>query len=128
MSLAREDYTSVSQIVEFLPGQTEKHIVLQINNDMRIEDNETFELYLIAGAGVNLTPLPRTEITIENDDGEAENMVLYVVVVEIRCMQLMCIVAFMMSVCKQWNANEYQCSNSYACYTSNTVSIILIIN
>ena len=71
---AREDYTSVSEIVEFLPGQTERHIIVQINNDMRIEDNETFELYLIAGAGVNLTPLPRTEITIENDDGESERL------------------------------------------------------
>jgi hypothetical protein len=66
---AREDYTSISEIMQFLPGQTEKHISVQINNDMRIEDNETFQLYLIAGAGVNLTPLPRTEITIENDDG-----------------------------------------------------------
>lgn len=42
---------------------------MQIKNDMRIEENETFGLYLIAGAGVSLTPLPRTEITIENDDG-----------------------------------------------------------
>ena len=68
--IAREDYTSVSEIVQFMPGQTERHVSVQINNDMRIEDNETFDLYLIAGAGVNLTPIPRTEITIENDDGE----------------------------------------------------------
>lgn len=71
--VAREDYTSISEIVEFLPGQTDRHIFVQINNDMRIEDNETFQLYLIAGAGVNLTPLPRTEVTIENDDGESNH-------------------------------------------------------
>ena len=56
--------------MEFLPGQTEKHILVQINDDMKIEDNETFSVYLIAGAGVTLTPISRTEITIENDDGE----------------------------------------------------------
>ncbi len=74
---AREDYTSLSEIVEFLPGQTERHISIQIHNDMRIEDNETFQLYLIAGAGVNLTPLPRTEITIDNDDGESKKSILH---------------------------------------------------
>ncbi len=73
MCLAREDYTSISEIVEFSPGETENHILVQINDDMRIEDNETFELYLIAGAGVNLTPIPSTRITIENDDGESKN-------------------------------------------------------
>lgn len=67
---AREDYISISEIVEFSPGQTERHISLQINDDMRIEDNETLQLYLIAGAGVNLTPHPRMEVTIQNDDGE----------------------------------------------------------
>ena len=75
MCVAREDYASISEIVEFQPGQTERHIFIQIHNDMRIEDNETFELYLIAGAGISLTPLPITEITIENDDGESNNKV-----------------------------------------------------
>jgi hypothetical protein len=73
MFAAREDYTSISEIIEFMPGVTERHVSVQINNDMRIEDNETFNLYLIAGAGVNLTPIPRTVITIENDDGECNN-------------------------------------------------------
>lgn len=57
--------------MEFSPGQTEQHITVHITNDMRIEDNETLSLYLIAGAGVSLTPLARTNITIENDDGES---------------------------------------------------------
>lgn len=64
----KEDYTSVSRIVEFLPGETQEQIMVEINNDKRIERNETFELYLIAGADVHLS-LPRTEVTIENDDG-----------------------------------------------------------
>ena len=66
----KEDYTSISTIVKFLPGETEKQISVQIKNDKRIERNETFELYLTAGAGVHLSPFPRTEITIENDDGK----------------------------------------------------------
>ena len=69
-ALAREDYTSISEIVEFMPGQTQQHVTVQIHDDIRLEGNETFELYLIAGAGVSLTPISRTEITIQNDDGE----------------------------------------------------------
>ena len=55
--------------MEFLPGETEKQISVQIRNDKRIEQNETFELYLTAGVGIHLSPFPRAEITIENDDG-----------------------------------------------------------
>lgn len=66
----KEDYTSISIIVEFQPGETQQQISVTINNDKRIERNETFLLYLTAGAGVHLSPFPRTEITIENDDGK----------------------------------------------------------
>jgi len=65
-----EDYTSVSQILEFLPGETEKQISVEINDDTKIEDNETFYIYLIPGSGVTLTPIDRTEVTIGNDDGK----------------------------------------------------------
>ncbi len=68
--LAKEDYTSITEIVTFLPGETRGNVSLQIHDDMRIEGNETVQIYLIAGAGVNLTPLPRTEVTII--DGEFE--------------------------------------------------------
>ena len=71
LNIVKEDYTSISTIVEFLPGETEKQISVQIRNDKRIERNETFELYLTAGVGVHLSPFPRTEITIENDDGKS---------------------------------------------------------
>lgn len=66
----KEDYTSTSVIVDFQPGETQQQISVYINNDKRIERNETFQLYLTAGAGVHLSPFPRTEITIENDDGK----------------------------------------------------------
>ena len=65
-----EDFTSVYTIVEFHPGEIQQQISVRINNDKQIERNEAFQLYLIAGAGVNLSPFPRTEITIENDDGK----------------------------------------------------------
>ena len=65
-----EDYTSVSTIVEFHPGEIQQQISVHIHNDEQIERNETFQIYLIAGAGVNLSPFPRTNITIENDDGK----------------------------------------------------------
>lgn len=68
--IVKEDYSSISSIIEFLPGETQHHITVHINNDKRIERDENFQLYLTAGAGVHLTPFPRTEITIQNDDGK----------------------------------------------------------
>ena len=65
-----EDYSSISTIVEFLPGETRKEIAVTIYNDKRIERNETFELYLIAGESVQLSPFPRAQVIIGNDDGK----------------------------------------------------------
>ena len=67
----KEDYISIAEIITFAPGETLRQIEVRINNDMRIERNESFQLYLTAGAGVHLSPFPRTEIIIENDDGKA---------------------------------------------------------
>ena len=67
---ADEDYKSVSLILEFLPGETEKKIKITIINDKKIERDEFFQLYLSAGEGVHLTPFARTEITIINNDGK----------------------------------------------------------
>lgn len=66
---AREDYTALSSTVEFLPGETQKQITVEISNDKRIEEDERFQLDLTGGVGVHVSPLARTEITIENDDG-----------------------------------------------------------
>ena len=66
----KEDYSSISTLVEFLPGETRKKVAVKIYNDKRIERNETFELYLIAGEGVHLSPFPRAQVIIENDDGK----------------------------------------------------------
>lgn len=70
MYIAGEDYKPVSLILEFQPGETEKQITVKINNDKKIERDETFQLYLSAGEGAHLTPFPRTEIIILNDDGK----------------------------------------------------------
>ena len=65
--------------MEFLPGETEKQITVQINDDTKIEDNETFYIYLIPGSGVTLTPIDRTEVTIGNDDGKKkQDKLLYI--------------------------------------------------
>ena len=56
-------------VLEFEPGETEIIITVDIINDKRTERNETFQLYLTAGQGVQLTPFSKTEITIEDDDG-----------------------------------------------------------
>lgn len=60
----------MSLILEFQPGETEKQLTITINDDKKIERNETFQLHLSAGEGVHLTPIPRTDIIIVNDDGE----------------------------------------------------------
>lgn len=57
-------------ILEFLPGDSEKQLTVTINDDKKIERNETFLLYLSAGEGVHLTPISRTSVIIVNDDGE----------------------------------------------------------
>lgn len=71
-----EDYDPVSLILEFQPGETEKQFAVTINNDEKIERDETFQLYLSAGEGVHLTPFPRTQIVIVNDDGKHIIMIL----------------------------------------------------
>ena len=60
----------MSLILEFQPGETEKQLTITINDDKKIERNETFQVFLSAGEGVHLTPIPRTDIIIMNDDGE----------------------------------------------------------
>ena len=57
-------------ILEFQPGETEKQLEVIIRNDKKIERDETVQLYLSTGEGVHLTPFPRTQIVIKNDDGK----------------------------------------------------------
>lgn len=59
----------MAMVLEFQPGETEKNITVDIVGDRRTERNETFELYLTAGLGVQLSPISRAEVTIEDDDG-----------------------------------------------------------
>ena len=67
---AGQDYNPVTQILEFMPGETLKNITVTIHNDQSIEADEQFELYLTGGIGVHLSPFPRASITIQNDDGK----------------------------------------------------------
>ena len=67
---AGQDYSSLIQILEFQPGETQTNITITIHDDQKIEADEQFELYLIGGIGVHLSPFPRASITIQNDDGK----------------------------------------------------------
>ena len=60
---------TLTEIVEFQPGETEREITIHILDDSRTESAETFELYLTGGGGVHLSPFSRTEVTIPANDG-----------------------------------------------------------
>ena len=60
----------VTEVLEFQPGETEKEVTVEIINDQNVELMEEFELYLTSGAGVYLSPFPRAEVVITNDDGK----------------------------------------------------------
>ena len=66
---AGRDYTTLTEIVEFQPGETEKKLNIDILDDSRVENDETFELYLTGGGGVHLSPFSRAEVTIPENDG-----------------------------------------------------------
>ena len=67
---AGQDYNPLTQILEFQSGETQTNITITIHDDTKIEGDEQFELYLIGGIGVHLSPFPRAMITIQNDDGK----------------------------------------------------------
>ena len=71
--LAAEDYTTVTEIVEFQPEETDKNITLYILDDSRVEGDEAFELYLTGGIGVHITPFFRAEVKILDNDGKIIN-------------------------------------------------------
>ena len=77
MHTAGEDYEPLSVILKFSPGDTEKQVTVSINDDDTIEENETFQLYLSAGEGVQLSRFTRTTIIIVNDDGELDSLALF---------------------------------------------------
>ena len=68
-SLAGQDYSIVTEILEFLPGDTEKEVEIGILDDRFSEDIETFVLYLSSGAGAFLSPYAQAHVTLlDNDD------------------------------------------------------------
>ena len=52
------------------------NITITIHDDQRIEADEWFELYLIGGIGVHLSPFPRAGITVQNDDGKWYTLII----------------------------------------------------
>ena len=68
--LAGGDYTTLTEVVEFQSGETEKNITINILDDSRVESTEIFELFLTGGIGVHLSPFFRAEVEILDDDGK----------------------------------------------------------
>ena len=56
LAIACDGSLPASPVLEFQPGETEKHITVKFSNITRVE------LYLSAGEGAYLTPFPKTEI------------------------------------------------------------------
>ena len=67
------DYSAVSEIIEFQPEETLQHVSITIIDDDSIEHIETVELYILADPNVHLSPFPRAEITIKDDDTDTDN-------------------------------------------------------
>ncbi len=67
--IADSDYSSVIELLEFVPGDTEMTVTFKIREDKNVETKEYLELYLSAGDGVHLSPHPRAEVVIIDDDG-----------------------------------------------------------
>jgi hypothetical protein len=67
-AIAGEDYVAISDsLLVFNPGETEKNIVVKINNDSIYESDETFFVTLSDVQNANTT-MYRSMITIKNDD------------------------------------------------------------
>ncbi len=64
---ADNDYESVSEQVDFLPGETSADVCVHINGDTTVEADETFYLDLTEPAGLTLSRV-RANGTIRNDD------------------------------------------------------------
>ena len=63
------DYKSVIEVMEFASGETEKLVTVNTMDDGNVENREYLELYLSAGEGVHLSPHPRAEVIITDNDG-----------------------------------------------------------
>ena len=64
------DYIPIIEIVTFLSEEMTKTVDIHIIDDINVEYDETFILYLTSGEGVHLSPFSRAKIVIKNDDGK----------------------------------------------------------
>ena len=67
---ARMDYEPIIEIITFSSEQLMATVTVPIKDDMNVEFDESFFLYLVSGEGVHLSPFSRAEVTIQNDDGK----------------------------------------------------------
>jgi hypothetical protein len=66
-----EDYQAVSQTVNFVSGETEKTVSVNIINDKLVEDNQTFNFSLTGSGGSTVFPECKTAtVTIVSNDGK----------------------------------------------------------
>lgn len=63
---APADYQSMTEAVEFAPGQTERTVAVMVNGDLKDESDETFEVAVTENGIVKAT----ATITILDDDGQ----------------------------------------------------------
>ena len=64
------DYEPIIEIITFSSEQLMATVTVPIKDDMNVEFDESFFLYLVSGEGVHLSPFSRAEVTIQNDDGK----------------------------------------------------------
>ena len=77
-AVAGDDYTSTTDTLTFLNGETSKTITIPIVDDSNVESNETFSIDLsnVAG-GATLGVVSSTTITINDDDSSSANFPNY---------------------------------------------------
>jgi hypothetical protein len=69
-AVAGSDYTAASGSVNFAPGETQKTIVIPVNDDSLVEGNETFSVSLSGPSGGATLGSPNTAVvTIVDNDG-----------------------------------------------------------
>ena len=71
-----KDYVPITEVVIFLPGELIKSIEIHIINDINVEFDENFYVYLTSGDGVHLSPFSRVEVIIRNDDSEDKCIII----------------------------------------------------
>ena len=74
------DFDDTSIMVNIMPGDTEAIVSIPIINDRILEGPESFDVVLTPKSiGVVVGTPGQTEVTINNDDGESLNVIMWIV-------------------------------------------------